>query len=143
MHPFTNEEEFVGADADFSVASSAGSTLVGDKTIPNSPSDDLVGDVKVGSEVSHRTPCLRSRFEAGELCEMMPGLQPVRVEHVDMLANEAIEVDHVKEPSALRTAPGPAATDQQTRFNAPADDCAVVESEDPLDVPQAQPIHPA
>ena len=74
---------------------------------------------------------------------MMPGLHPVRVEHVDVLANETIEVDHVKEASALRAPPGPAAPDQQTRFDAPADDCAVVESEDPLDVPQAQAIHPA
>ena len=73
----------------------------------------------------------------------MPGLHTVRVEHVDMLANKAIKVDHVKEPSTLRTAPGPAATDQQARFDAPADDGAVVESEDPLDVPQAQAIHPA
>src|SRR3989442_1091820 len=70
---------------------------------------------------------------------MVPGLHAVRVEHVDMLAYEAIEVDHVKEPAALRTAPGPAATNQQTRVDAPVDDCAVVESEDTLDIPQAQP----
>jgi hypothetical protein len=73
----------------------------------------------------------------------MPRLHTVYVEHIDMLANKAINVDHVKEPAALRAPPGPAAPDQQTRFDAPADDCAVVESEDPLDVPQAQTIHPA
>jgi hypothetical protein len=74
---------------------------------------------------------------------MVPGLHAVWVEQVDALANEANEIDHVKEPAALRTAPGPAATDQEARFDAPADDCAVVESEDALNVPQAQPIHPA
>ena len=74
---------------------------------------------------------------------MVPGLHAVWVEQVDVLANEANEIDHVKEPATLRTASGPAATDQQTRFDAPADDCAVVESEDPLEVPQAEPIHPA
>jgi hypothetical protein len=74
---------------------------------------------------------------------MVPGLHAVWVEQVDVLANEANEIDPVKDPATLRTAPGPAATDQEARFDAPADDCAVVESEDALDVPQAQPIHPA
>jgi hypothetical protein len=59
-HSFTNEEEFVGADSDFSVASGPWPALVGDQALPNSTSDNLVGDVKVGSEVSHRPPCLRS-----------------------------------------------------------------------------------
>jgi hypothetical protein len=71
------------------------------------------------------------------------GVHSVRVEQVHVLANEANEVNDVKEPAALRTAPGPAATDQQARFDAPADDCAVVDSEDALNVPQAQAILPA
>ena len=73
---------------------------------------------------------------------MVPGLHAVWVEQVDVLANEANEIDHLKEPAALRTAAGPAATDQEARFDAPANDCAVVKSEDALNVPQAQPIHP-
>ena len=59
-HSLTNEEEFVGADSDFSVASGPRPALVRDQALPNSTSDNLVGDVKVGSEVSHRPPCLRS-----------------------------------------------------------------------------------
>ena len=74
---------------------------------------------------------------------MVAGLHTVRIEQIDVLANEANEVDHVKEPAALRTAAGPAATDQEAGFDAPANDCAVVKSEDALNVPQAQPIHPA
>jgi hypothetical protein len=66
---------------------------------------------------------------------MVAGLHAVRIEQIDVLANEASEVDHVKEPSALRAAPGPAAPDQQARFDAPANNGAVVQSEDSLDVP--------
>ena len=59
-HSFPNEEEFVGADSDFSVASGPRPALVRDQALPNSTSDNLVGDAKVGSEFSHRPPCLRS-----------------------------------------------------------------------------------
>ena len=52
-HSFTNEEEFVGADADFSVASGPRPAFVGDQALPNSTSDNLVGDMKVGSKVQH------------------------------------------------------------------------------------------
>ena len=134
-HSFTNEEEFVGADSDFSVASGPWPALVGDQALPNSTSDSLVGEVKVGSEVSHRPPCLGSCFKGSEPCEMVPGLHAVRIEQIHMLANEAIEINHVEKPSGLRASPGPAAPDQQARFDAPANNGAVVQSEDSLDVP--------
>lgn len=140
---FTDGRKDVSAHANLAEPASAGATVVRDETAPHSPSDRFLRDLEVRCQVSRRSPRLTPGFDGGESSQKVVGLHAGKVEHVDMLANEAINVDHVKEPSALRAAPRPAATDQQTRFDAPADDCAVVESEDPLEVPQAEPSHPA
>ena len=60
LQPLADEREVVCTNANLSKATSTGSALVWDEAAPRSSSDRLFGDMKVGSEVSHRPPCLRS-----------------------------------------------------------------------------------